>query len=145
MNDGLLCRVVDSVSELCHASDVVVTTTPATAPIIRSTDVPERLHIIAVGADSPGKIELDPAVIGMADYIATDNHAQCLHHGEFGAAVREGTVVEDSDISFCELLAEHVEANRFALASRTVLDLTGLGVQDLALASMEFDSLHSDP
>ena len=133
---GLKTQVAVSVEQLCHSSDIIVTTTPATSPILMACDVPERLHIIAVGADSPGKVEIDPELMSKADIIVTDNHAQCLHHGDFGAAVSRGLVGETVDVSLCDLLAGKRTDVDFAAAKLSIVDLTGLGVQDLAIANL---------
>ncbi|MCR9412941.1 ornithine cyclodeaminase family protein [Vibrio alginolyticus] len=130
-----------SAKEVCQVSQILVTVTPATQPIVTKDDLPESLHIIAVGADSPGKNEIAPQIMADADYIVTDNHQQCLHHGDFGVAVREKLVKEDSDISLSHLLAGKNPEAGFALAKITVVDLTGIGAQDLAIASLVVDKL----
>ncbi|WP_299899361.1 hypothetical protein [uncultured Ruegeria sp.] len=138
---GFTVSVASTGRDLCHAADIVVTTTPATSPVLHADDLTDRLHIVAVGADSPGKIELAPEVLARAAIIATDNHAQCLHHGDFGAAVRAGCVSDMADLSLCDILAGKSEGANFADASLSVVDLTGLGVQDLAIASAVASSL----
>jgi ornithine cyclodeaminase len=127
--------------ELCTASDIVVTTTPSLKPIIAAKDVSDKLHIIAVGADSPGKSEIASDVLAKADIIVTDSHIQCLHHGDFGNAVKSGAIAEDDDISLCDPLAGKAKAD-FANAKISVVDLTGLGVQDLAMAGLVVDGFN---
>jgi len=63
-----------------------------------------------------------------------------LHHGEFGNAVRAGLITDDSDISLGACLANRTLINRAADAT-TVVDLTGLGAQDLAVASFVWESI----
>jgi ornithine cyclodeaminase len=138
---GIQARPMRSVQALCHESDIVVTATPTTTPVVTEADVPGGLHIVAVGADSPGKIEIDPAILARADIIATDSHAQCLHHGDFGAAVRARAVSEDADVSFCDILAGKRPDVDFAAAKLSIVDLTGLGVQDLSVANLVVDGL----
>ncbi|WP_299637462.1 hypothetical protein [uncultured Ruegeria sp.] len=72
---GFTVSVASTGRDLCQAADIVVTTTPATSPVLHADDLPDRLHIVAVGADSPGKIELAPEVLARAAIIATDKHA----------------------------------------------------------------------
>ena len=139
--EGLEASRAVSVKELCHASSIVVTTTPATEPVISLSDMPRQLHIIAVGADSPGKVELDPAILAKADVIMTDSHTQCLAHGDFGAAVRAGEIEANSDMSFTGLLAGLEDTDKVTQCNLSVVDLTGLGVQDLAMATMVMESL----
>ncbi len=131
-----------SAREVCHASKILVTATPSSVPVVTSEDLPEELHIVAVGADSPGKSEIDPSVVARADIIATDNHDQCVHHGDFGTAVRAGVVAEDADVSFCHLLAGKASKVDFGSAKITLIDLTGVGAQDLAVASLVVEKLN---
>ena len=138
---GLAATAMDTVREVCHSSAIVVTTTPVTEPIVQLEDVPDTLHIVAVGADTPGKTELDPRILGRAHTIVTDDHRECLHHSEFGAAVRAGAVAEDSDCSFGEMLSLASPDPRMARDGISVVDLTGMGVQDLAIAMVTLREL----
>ena len=138
---GLDATAMTSAHDVCHASRVVVTATPSIEPVIRAEDLPRQLHIVAVGTDSPGKSEIDPSVTARADIIVTDNHHQCLHHGDFGNAVRVGAVAEDADISLCDLLAGKHPDLDFSEAKITLVDLTGMGAQDLAMAGLVADHL----
>ncbi len=138
---GLAAAAMGTVREVCQASAVLVTTTPATSPVVRLDDLPGTIHIVAVGADTPGKTELDPRILGRAHTIVTDDHRECLHHGDFGVAVRAGAVAGDSDCSFGELLALDSPDARFTEDGISVVDLTGMGVQDLAIAGLVMDVL----
>ena len=132
--------VAASISDLCQDARIIVTTTPAQSPLIFAENLRPGHHIIAMGADSPGKIELGPEVLKQADVIVTDDHDQCLHHGEFGHAVRAGLVDEMNDISFGMVL-ENPESLNLNDQTISVIDLTGLGAQDLAIASMVYDKI----
>lgn len=135
---GLSASVADSVKSLCETATIVISTTPSTSPIITASDLPDltkqRLHIVAVGADSPGKVEIAPDVMAQAKHIITDDHEQCLDHSDFGAAVRASAVADNADESLCELLAQ--PSPTLSCKGLTVVDLTGLGIQDLAVASL---------
>ena len=132
--------IASTISECAEQSDIIVTTTPATSPILLSEHIRAGHHIVALGADSPGKTELDPNILARADLIVTDDHEQCLAHGEFGHAVRAGQVAANADTSFGSLLADSTRAARTG-SSLSVVDLTGLGAQDLAIASLIYSSL----
>ncbi|MFE9847164.1 ornithine cyclodeaminase family protein [Streptomyces goshikiensis] len=114
------------------AADMVITTTPATSPVLNATHVREGAHVTGIGTDMPHKNELPPALFARAQLIATDDHAQCLDHGDFGHAVRAGAAAQDSDTAAGQLLK--TPADRPATAI-TVADLTGVGALDAALAS----------
>lgn len=129
-----------SVTDLCGQAELIVTTTYSNSPLVQAKDIKPGHHIIAMGSDSPGKTELEPGVLKRADVILTDDHAQCLHHGEFGHAVKSGMVRETDDVSFGAALNNPGIIN-LAEESISIVDLTGLGAQDLAIASMVYESL----
>ena len=53
--------------ELVENSDVVITTTPSTTPLIKSEWLQPGLHITAMGSDAEHKNEIDPKIIKTAD------------------------------------------------------------------------------
>ncbi|WP_354644485.1 ornithine cyclodeaminase family protein [Kitasatospora camelliae] len=114
------------------AADMVVTTTPATTPVLRADHVRPGTHVTGIGTDMPHKNELPPALLARAALIATDDHQQCLDHGDFGHAVRAGAVTADADTPAGLLLETPLHRPAEAV---TVADLTGVGAVDAALAS----------
>jgi len=129
-----------TISDLCSQTEMIVTTTHATSPLIFERHIKAGHHIIAMGSDSPGKVELDPKILEQADYIITDDHTQCLHHGEFGHAVRSGLVDENKDLALGTVL-ENSEDLNLSEQTISVVDLTGLGAQDLAIASLVYNAV----
>ncbi|MCX5345371.1 ornithine cyclodeaminase family protein [Streptomyces atratus] len=119
-------------------ADMVITTTPATVPVLDAAQVREGAHVTGIGTDMPHKNELPPALFHRAELIATDDHAQCLDHGDFGHAVRAGATAPDGDIAAGLLLKTPVDRPDTAI---TVADLTGVGALDAALASAVLDQL----
>lgn len=113
-------------------ADIVITATPAGAPVLDAGAVRPGAHVTAVGADMPHKNELPAALFARARVIATDDHEQCLHHGDFGHAVRAGAVPGDADVPLGGLLATPPDRPADAV---TIADLTGVGALDAALAS----------
>ena len=88
---GIEATQVDDLETATRASDIVITATGATAPVIKSDWVQPGTHITAVGADAPGKQELDIKLINRADIVAVDLVSQCIDHGEISHASRAGT------------------------------------------------------
>jgi ornithine cyclodeaminase len=120
----------DDLAGLVRASDLVVTTTPSTDWLVDDDWVRPGARIVAVGSDGGGKRELDPRILGRATVIA-DSVDKCLENGEAGWAVRAGLLAADTIIPLGELLAE---PRTFAADAIVVADLTGLPVQDAAIA-----------
>lgn len=117
-------------ADLVRASDLMVTTTPATEWLIDDAWVRPGARIVAVGSDGGGKRELDPRILGRATVIA-DSIDKCMENGEAGWAVRAGLLAADTIIPLGGLLAE---PRTFAADAIVVADLTGLPVQDAAIA-----------
>jgi len=132
--------VTDTVEMLCQLSDVVVTTTPSTEPILLNHMIQPGQGVVAVGADSKGKTEIDPIIFSKASNIITDDHKQCASHGEFGHALRAGHISDSASLSLGNCLsgANHLSQSEGDI---TVVDLTGLGAQDLAIATLVWNSL----
>jgi ornithine cyclodeaminase len=123
---------INTTKELCHKSSIVITTTPSITPILKYEDLPKNLHIVALGADSSGKIELEPKIIKKSKIVITDDHKQCLEYGEYGSFVKEYNIKEHNDYSLGKLLNKNFKIREEGIS---VVDLTGLGTQDLAIAS----------
>ncbi|MEU5211599.1 ornithine cyclodeaminase family protein [Streptomyces sp. NPDC020742] len=114
------------------AASMIITTTPATTAILHAGHVRAGAHVTGIGTDMPHKNELPPALFARAALIATDDHQQCLDHGDFGHAVRAGSTSDTSDTPVGLLLERPIERPDGAI---TVADLTGVGALDAALAS----------
>ncbi|MDX2704247.1 ornithine cyclodeaminase family protein [Streptomyces sp. PA03-6a] len=116
-------------------ADIVVTATPATSPVLDADAVRPGAHVTAVGADMPHKNELPPALFARAGVIATDDHEQCLHHGDLAHAVRAGAVPHDADVPLGALLRTPQGRGDRTDATVTIADLTGVGALDAAVAA----------
>ncbi|MDD1687640.1 ornithine cyclodeaminase family protein [Methanoregula sp.] len=125
--------VAAPVEKACDC-DVLVTTTPSRVPIIRDDWIHEGTHINAIGADAPGKEELDPAILQRAQ-VFVDDPAQAVHSGEINVPISKG-LYRESDIE--GTLGEVVigKKKRRDAEAITVFDSTGLAIQDLAIAKI---------
>lgn len=116
-------------------ADIIVTTTPTSAPILRADWLRPGQHVTAMGSDQPGKAELDPRCLTRADLYVPDRLSQTRIQGELRAAVAAGLIAPDA--TFPELgevlIARH--PGRTAPDQITIADLTGTGVQDTAIAN----------
>jgi ornithine cyclodeaminase/alanine dehydrogenase-like protein (mu-crystallin family) len=123
--------------EEAAGSACVVTATPSTSPLAPAAAFAGASHVTGIGTDLPGKGELPPELFTGAALVVTDDHAQCLDHGDFGNAVRAGTTAPESDTAAGTILRDGAAGVR----GRTIADLTGLGVADAAVASAVFTAL----
>ena len=95
------------------------------------------LHITAMGSDGPDKLELEPAAVARADRIVCDRKSQCFSLGELHHALEAGCVAEN-DVSELGDLAAGIKPGRANDEEITMCDLTGVGVQDTAIALLAY-------
>jgi len=128
-----------TVDQAVRGSDLVITVTPSREPLVRPDWVGPGTHITAVRSDGPEKQELDVGVLEKADKIVADQLDQCLRIGEIHHAVAAG-VLRAEDV-YAELgeIAAGLKPGRTSEAEITIADLTGVGVQDAAVANFVVD------
>ena len=124
--------VLSSPSAVAAATRLIVTCTASRSPLLFAADIEPGTHISAVGADSPGKQELDPEILRRADVLLADSVAQCAKLGELQHAPDQ----RDRAIEIGNYLERHIDhpIDHPVAAKASVADLTGLGVEDLFIA-----------
>jgi ornithine cyclodeaminase len=132
---GLDVRAAAGPEAVARAADVLITTTPARAPIVRADWLRPGTHVTAVGADSPGKQELDAACLVGADLLVTDRTTQCAAFGELAHAPQARVHAQLGEV------VAGLQPGRTGDRQITVADLTGVGFQDTAIASAAYAAL----
>jgi ornithine cyclodeaminase len=129
----------DTPQEVAQHCRLIVTTTPASSPLLFAQDIQAGTHITAVGSDRPGKQELDPMILNKAHRVVVDSRNQCFKYGETYCAIQARQLSKEPVVEIGEIVAGS-KAGRQGAEEITVSDLTGLGIQDLeiALAFYEF-------
>lgn len=120
--------------EIAATCSLIVTTTASGEPILHGADVLPGTHITAVGSDTPEKRELDAALMAKADVVVADSIAQCTERGEVAHAVREGTIDLASVVELGTIVGGRAPG-RQSDDQITITDLTGVAVQDVAIAT----------
>jgi ornithine cyclodeaminase len=133
---GVPARASESIESLVRDSDIVVTTTPSTAPLVRAEWLHPGLHVTAMGSDAEHKNELAPAVLVDADLYVCDRQSQCAVLGELHHAIEAGLVPADAAYPELGQVIAGRAPGRTEEAQVTVCDLTGTGVQDTAIAAL---------
>ena len=130
-------EICDDVAAACQA-DIVVTTTPVRSPLVKASMIRPGTHINAIGADAPGKQELETALVKKARVVVDEWH-QASHAGEINVAVSSGALTEADIVG---QLGDVVSGKKTARRSDddiTVFDSTGLALQDVAAARIVYD------
>jgi len=118
-------------------ANLLVTTTPSRSPLLNFDDIAPGTHITAVGADSPVKNELDPAILHKANRIVVDSLQQCSAHGELKHALAVGSIPPERIVELGDVIAARKQG-RISGTDITVADLTGVAVQDIEIARAVF-------
>ncbi len=130
---------VATIEEITQTCQLIVTTTPSREPLLFAHHLQPGTHVTAVGADSPGKQELDESALLKADLLVVDNLVQCQQYGDLAhikcpaslkRVIELGKGLQDP----C-LLARSQE-------DITIADLTGVAVQDIQIAQAVLNNLN---
>jgi ornithine cyclodeaminase len=131
---GFQIETTQDTSDILRTCNLVVTTTPATEPLLSADDLQAGTHITAVGSDTPQKQELDGDILARADIVVADSISQCLVRGEIHRSIESGHISQDRLIELGDIISGNV-LGRTNDEQITVADLTGVAVQDIKIAS----------
>jgi alanine dehydrogenase len=122
--------------EVCQ-KDILVTATPAREPIVKREWVKPGTHINAIGADAPGKEELDPEILKEAK-IVVDCWEQASHSGEINVPLSKGLIKREDIFGEIGEVVSGKKAGREKEDEITIFDSTGLAIQDLYTATLVY-------
>jgi ectoine utilization protein EutC len=121
---------------VCREADVLITATSSRRAIVSAGWMRPGLHVTALGSDGPGKQELDPRCLVRADLVVTDRLGQCARLGELQHALAAGLLAETAVHANLGEIVAGKKPGRTSDAQITIADLTGVGFQDTAIASL---------
>ncbi|MEM2428232.1 MAG: ornithine cyclodeaminase family protein, partial [Candidatus Bathyarchaeia archaeon] len=128
----------ETVKEAVEGADIVVTATPSRQPLVMEDMVSPGMHFNCIGADAPGKEELDPAILKKAK-IVVDDLMQASHGGEINVPLSRGLIrIEDVWAEIGEVIAG-LKKGRENPSEITIFSSTGLAVQDAVTAKIAYD------
>ncbi len=120
-------------------SDVVCTLTPSRTPFVQREFIRPGTHINALGADGPGKQELDAQILSDAE-IYLDDLTQASESGEVNVPISRGDLKTDEISGTLGQVVAGIIRGRSDVGQITVFDSTGLAVQDLAVARKVYET-----
>jgi ornithine cyclodeaminase len=133
--DGFAIEVVPNVSVLAAEARLIVTTTSSNKWLLGVAHVHPGTHITAVGADGGGKQELEPKLFALSVVCAVDSRGQCLQFGDSSFAIRQNWIQPELLVELGELISNE-QIRRHSAQDITIADLTGVAVQDIAIADL---------
>jgi ornithine cyclodeaminase/alanine dehydrogenase-like protein (mu-crystallin family) len=130
---GLKAEATTDLSAAVEQSDVCVTCTTARRVVLPRAQVPAGAFVAAVGADSQGKQELEPALVASATLVV-DVLAQCAEIGELQHALAAGLMTRDQVHAELADVVVGRRPGRTRADEITIFDSTGTALQDVAAA-----------
>lgn len=118
-------------------ADVIISITSAFSPSLMDAHVSAGTHIACMGTDTKGKQEVEAALLARAT-VFTDEVAQSVSIGESQHAIADG-LINESDIVQIGAVINGAHPGRSSEEEITLFDGTGVGLQDLAVASSVVD------
>ncbi len=126
-------RAFSSPAESVREADVVTTVTSTTEPLLTAADVPDGVHINAVGSCTPERRELASDVMARAAVFVDSRDAALRESGDVLMAMRE---LDRADLITAELGAMIADCDRPAQTGAiTVFKSLGLGIEDVICAA----------
>ncbi len=138
---GVETEIAAGPEAVAREADVLVTCTPSRTPMVHADWLRPGTHVTALGSDGPGKQELEPSCLARADLVVCDRVAQCARLGELQHALAAGLMRETDVYAQLGEVVSGRKAGRTSDSQITVADLTGVGFQDTAIASLAYRRL----
>jgi ornithine cyclodeaminase len=128
----------ETIQEAVEGSDIIITATPSKKPLVKAEWVKAGAHITAVGSDEPEKQELEASVLGKAHKVVADSLQQCVERGEIHHAIDEKILKPEQVHAELGEVVVGKKSGRENESEITICDLTGVGIQDVAIASLTY-------
>ncbi len=135
--EGVELLPTDDLEGAVRRADVILTATPSRAALIRDEWVKPGTHLSCIGSDMEGKQELEETLLSRSRVFCDDRN-QVVAVGECEKAVKQGLLAPDRITELGEVILGRT-AGRQTPEEITVFDSTGIGLQDLMVASSVTD------
>ncbi len=126
-------NIASSPRQVASHANLIVTTTPSETALLQADDIQPGTHITAIGADTANKQELAAGILKKADIVVVDSVPQSHSRGEVFQAVRAGEIAPSAIIELGTAIQDP-KLQRLNDQQITLVDLTGVAVQDMMIA-----------
>jgi ornithine cyclodeaminase len=133
-------KVSSTIEKAVKNSEIIITTTSSTMPIVKSKWLTYGQHITAMGADDTFKKELETQCFEKANRIFLDSIELNKKYGEYKEVFAQNPSIIDKTFEFGQFFSNDENHNPEGL---TIAKLVGLGVQDLAAATVVMNKYNS--
>lgn len=136
---GVPIEAVASAEEAVRGADILITSTTASKPVVEGRWLRAGMHINAIGANFPEKVELDAQAVNRADVIFADSREQSkLEAGDLIQAFEKNQSRWDDVKELSDLIAGRV-AGRTSLEQITLFKSNGIAIEDVVTAGRIYE------
>jgi ornithine cyclodeaminase/alanine dehydrogenase-like protein (mu-crystallin family) len=130
---------VETAEAAVRETDIIVTSTTASQPVLRGQWLRPGVHINAIGANFPQKRELDGSAVLRADIIAVDSREQAkIEAGDLIQAFESNTSRWDTVRELAEIAAGRTPG-RAHPNDITLFKSNGIAIEDVVTASRVYE------
>jgi ornithine cyclodeaminase len=139
LGSGFDIQIAATCAEIAQNTNAIITTTPSETPLLQANNIKAGTLIVAIGSDTQHKQELASEILQKADLVIADSIPQSKSRGEVYQAVKSGAISAEKVVELGNALqdANLQDTNDEQI---TVVDLTGVAVQDIMIASAVFSN-----
>ena len=141
LRDAVATGVATALEPAVREHRLIVCVTASTRPLVLADWVAPGTHITSAGTDSPEKVELEPALLARANKLFADRVIQTSQYGNLHHAIEAGVMTRRRVTGELGDLAAGRLPGRQQPDEITIADLTGVGVQDAAIAETVVEAL----
>jgi len=128
---------VERPEDAVRGADLIVATTPSRTPVILNDWIKPGMHINCIGADAPGKQELDPSILKRAK-VVVDEWEQAFQSGEINLPTLQGLLKKEDIWAELGQIVAGLKPGRTSSEEITVFVSTGLAIQAAVTANIAF-------
>ena len=132
-------HIATTCKEVAQHSNTIITTTPTETPLLQADDIKPGTLIVAIGSDTQHKQELASEILQKASLVIADSIPQSKSRGEVYQAIKAGSIAADNVVELGHALQDP-SLQGTDDKQITVVDLTGVAVQDIMIASAVYSN-----
>lgn len=143
LGDDFDIQIASAPAEVAQNCNLIVTSTPSESALLKEEDIQLGTHITAVGSDTSDKQELDSLILQKADLVIADSIPQSKTRGEIYQAISQGFISEDKVVELGAAI-QNTSLQRIDDKQISIVDLTGVAVQDIMITTAVYQHYKSD-
>ena len=141
ISNDIHVQAAADLEQAVRAADIILTATPSRAALIKRDWVKPGTHLSCIGSDMEGKQELDERLLAQGK-VFCDDLTQAITVGECEKAIKQGLFSPDRIIEIGDVILGR-KPGREQKDEITIFDSSGIGLQDLMVASQVTDLARS--